>query len=178
LNNLMRSEHKQSAKVVALAWCLWVLVGAGWAGGAEDPGQETIGTLKAEMIFATDGDPGVLGHSAKGLSAEERERMEASMGKKFKDYRRLGVDRKPILRGYENWSSPMSGSEELMVSFEPKERVGADALRLDMELWQSKQKVLKTDPVLRKGKQLYIVGPKWRGGQLIIVLELVDLLPE
>ena len=65
-----------------------------------------------------------------------------------------------------------------MISFEPKERVGADALRLDMELWQSKQKVLKADPVMRKGKQLCIVGPKWRGGQLIIVVELIDLLPE
>ena len=168
----MRSMHKRSVTVVVLGWCLWALAGVAWA---EDPGKETIGTLKAEMIFATDGDPGVLGHSAKGLSAEEQERLEVAMRKKFKDYRRLGVDRKPILRGYENWSSPMSGSEELMVSFEPKERVGADALRLDMGLWQSKQKVLKTDPVLRKGKQLYIVGPKWRGGQLIIV---VDLLPE
>lgn len=175
MNNLMRSKHKQSVKMVALGWCLWALAGAAWA---EDPGKETIGTLKAEMIFATDGDPGVLGQSAKGLSAEEQERLEVAMRMKFKEYRRLGVDRKPILRGYENWTSPMSGSEELMVSFEPKERVGADALRLDMGLWQSKQKVLKTDPVLRKGKQLCIVGPKWRGGQLIIVLELVDLLPE
>ena len=150
------------------------------AGGvwADDPGQERIGTLKTELIFATNESVEHLGGSAKPLGEKEKERLETSLRKNYKFYRKLGVDRERILRGYENWSSPMTGSEVIMVSFEPKGRVGTDALRLEMELWQSKQKVLKTDSVLRMGKQLCIVGPKWRDGQLIIVLELVELLPE
>lgn len=145
---------------------------------AKDPGKEKIGTLKAQLIYASDGSVEDLGGSPKGLSDSEKELLESSIRKKFKEYRKLGEDQKKILRGYENWTSPMTGSEELMVSFEPRGREGNDGLRLDLEFWQSKRKVLKADPVLRKGKHLYIVGPKWRGGQLIIVLELVDLLAE
>jgi hypothetical protein len=145
---------------------------------ANDPGKEKIGTLKAQLIYATDENVEDLGESTKGLSDAEKKVLEESIRKKFKTYRMLGEDQAKILRGYENWTSPMRGSEELMVSFEPKGREGKDGLRLDLELWQSKRKVLKADPVLRKGKHLYIVGPKWRGGQLIIVLELVDLLKE
>lgn len=154
------------------------LLGLSAAGAAEDPGQEKIGMLEAQLLYATDGESDVLGRSAELLKADEQRHLEAAIRRSFKHYRRLGRDQSRILRGYENWTSPMRGSEELMVSFEPQERIGKDALRLDMEFWQSKQKVLKADPVLRKGKQLYIVGPKWRGGRLIIVLELVDLLPE
>ena len=40
------------------------------------------------------------------------------------------------------------------------------------------RKVLRTDPVLEKGKRVYILGPKWRDGHLIITVELVDLIPQ
>ena len=46
---------------------------------------------------------------------------------------------------------------------------------MDLELWQNKKMVLRTDPVLDKGKGVYILGPKWRGGHLIITVELVNL---
>jgi hypothetical protein len=169
-------------KINASRLALMAFLVLGWsqtrADEAEDPGQEKIGLLQAQLVYATNEDSEVLQSSSAELGGEERKRLEAAIRMKFKDYRKLGADRRKILRGYENWTSPMKGSEELMVSFEPKERVGKDALRLDMEFWQLKKKVMKTDPILQKGKQLYIVGPKWRGGRLIIVLELVDLLPE
>lgn len=180
-----RYFEKKSMRGAQASWhgilavvCWSLALFPGWAGAGGDPGKETIGSLKAELIFATNKDVSVLGRSAKRLTDKEQARMEAAMRQKFKEYRKLGVDRKPILRGYENWTAPMSGSEEIMVSFEPKGRIGKDALRLDLELWQSKQKVLKTDPILRKGKLICILGPRWRGGRLIIVLELIDLLEE
>jgi len=35
---------------------------------------------------------------------------------------------------------------------------------------------MKAGPTLEKGKPLYIFGPKWRGGRLLLAIELVELL--
>jgi hypothetical protein len=33
---------------------------------------------------------------------------------------------------------------------------------------------MKSDPVLQRGRPLLILGPKWRGGTLIIAVELIE----
>ena len=72
----------------------------------------------------------------------------------------------------------MAKSDAIMVSFQPQGRVGSGKLRMDLELWQQKQIVLRTDPVLEQGRRVYILGPKWRDGHLIITVELLDLIPQ
>ena len=144
-------------------------------GLAAEPGKEVIGTVLTELVFATDGSVESLGKRGDDLSKEESKKLQASKKLNFKSYRRLGNDRQPIWRAFENWSVPMKPSEELMVSFEPKGRVGKEALRLDLKLWLQRREVLSALPVLKKGQRLYILGPKWRGGHLIIGVELVDL---
>lgn len=148
------------------------------AGAAEDPGKEPIGEVQVDLLFGTDGDLEVLGRTAAKVEAAEERVLKGSKHLRFGAYAKLGSDRRPVLRGYENWAAPMGGSEEILVSFEPKGRVGADAVKMDLEFWQRKQKVLKTDPVLKVGKRLYIVGPKWRDGRLIIAIELLGLKAE
>ncbi len=142
---------------------------------AKDPGKDKIGEVKVDLIFGTNGDVGVLGRKVAGVGAAEEKVLKGSKHLSFAEYRKLGSDRKPVLRGYENWAAPMGGSEEILLSFEPKGQVGSNALKMDLEFWQRKQKVLKTDPVLRVGKRLYILGPKWRDGRLIIAIELLGL---
>lgn len=158
-----------------MAAAMMAVSGVGWAA---DPGKETIGEVKVDLIFGTDGDLKVLGRTVAKLGATEEKALAGSKHLHFAKYVKLGSDRKPILRGYENWAAPMGGSQEILLSFEPKGRVGDDALKMDLELWLRRQKVLKTDPVLRVGKRLYILGPKWRDGRLIISIELLELKAE
>jgi hypothetical protein len=45
-------------------------------------------------------------------------------------------------------------------------------MTLDVELWLSRKKILKTDARLEGKRPLYILGPEWRGGRLIIAVAL------
>lgn len=142
---------------------------------AEEPGKEEMGSVLTELIFATNGSVEDSGVRGKPLSAEEQKSLQSSGRLNFKSYLRLGSDQQPVWRAFENWSVPMRPSEEVMVSFEPKGKVGKDALRLDLKLWLQKREVLAAIQVLKKGERLRILGPKWRGGNLIIGIELVSL---
>jgi hypothetical protein len=47
-----------------------------------------------------------------------------------------------------------------------------DEVPLNLELWLSRKKILKSDISLRYGQPLYVLGPEWRSGRLIIAVEL------
>lgn len=70
----------------------------------------------------------------------------------------------------------MRGSEEILLSFEPNGEATDKGLILDLELWQSRRKVMKATQEMGPGKWLYIAGPKWRGGRLIVGVELVEFV--
>ena len=44
-------------------------------------------------------------------------------------------------------------------------------LRLNLQLWQDKNVLVKTETILRK-EPLFIAGPDWGDGRLIMVVEL------
>lgn len=140
-----------------------------------DMGQESIGKLRVSLIYGTDGD---VTQAGKSLAAPNAKQLE-SLGKltkiKFKHYRNLGEDTQPILRSYENWAKPLKGSKEILVSFQPRGEAIKGALTLDVEFWQSHKKILKGGISLKQAKPLYIQGPDWRGGKVIVVVELVSL---
>ena len=142
---------------------------------ADEPGKEVMGSVVTELLFATNGSLEAVKERGKELSEKEIKKLKASEKLAFKEYRRLGTDRQPIWRAFENWSVPMKPSEEIMVSFEPKGRFGKSGLQLDLKLWLQRREVLASLPVLMEGQRLYILGPKWRGGNLIVGIELVDL---
>mgnify|MGYP001827902605 CR=1 FL=1 len=163
-----------------MSWVLGALViwTLGGVSAAKDPGKEPVGQIQVDLIFGTDKDGSVLGSRGKRLGGDEEKRLKGSEHLKFGQYRFLGSAKREVLRGYENWAAPLGASEEILVSFEPKGRVGQRSVRMDLEFWQSRQKVLKTDPVMKVGKRLYILGPKWRDGRLIIAVELLSLKPQ
>lgn len=142
---------------------------------AEDPGRETVGEVNVEVYFATDGDPAVAGDKAKEVPAEEVKRLEAEQSLKFAHYRLLGSDRKPVYRSYENWAQPIHGSDEVLCRFEVESRVSPEALRLDLELWLSRKKILKSGVVVKVARPVLVLGPEWRGGRLIISVELASV---
>lgn len=147
----------------------------------KDTGKERVGQVKATLYIGTNEDIAKLGDKVKQSSPLDEATLKQlqSVGKlKFKHYRQLGQDTQPVFRSYENWLSPLKPSEEILLSFESRGRSTDGGLRLDLEFWQHRRKVMKSDPVLHKGRPLIILGPKWRGGHLIIAVELIELKAE
>lgn len=151
----------------AFAW-----LPAGLAGAPEDPGKSVVGTVSVTVYYATDGDAAAAGPKAAvvGKPLETRLRNEAKL--RFKHYRMLGEDTQPLFRSYENWAQPLKPSEEVLVMFEARSRPTKQATRLDLELWLSRKKILKTDVLLEGDRPLLVLGPEWRGGRLIIAVSL------
>ncbi len=141
---------------------------------AEDSGKEEVGILRATLYIGTDGDVAKLGDKVTKLDAATEKRLQSIEKMRFKHYRKLGTDKQPVFRSYENWLAPLKPAEEILLSYESRGRSDDGGMRLDLELWQHKRKVMKTDPVLKKGRPLLILGPKWRDGTLIIAVELVE----
>ena len=141
-----------------------------------DFGKEAIGHMQVQVYFATDGEPSVAGKELKKPSPAIEKKLKALRQTSFKHYRMLGMDRQPVFRSYENWLTPLKPSEELLLSFEPRGKAQSGRLMLDLELWQSRKKIMKAGPTLEKGKPLYIFGPKWRGGRLLLAIELIEIL--
>lgn len=145
----------------------------------KDTGKEKVGRLKATLYIGTDEDVAKLGdktNKAAPVDQATAKRFRSIPKMSFKHYRILGADAQAVFRSYENWVSPLKPSEEILLSFESRGRAEDGGLRLDLEFWQQRRKVMKSDPVLYLGKPLFILGPKWRGGTLIIAVELVELV--
>ena len=141
----------------------------------EDPGRAPIGSLQTILIYATDDDPSSAGAAAKELDAGTVSELKKTPKLGFDHYRMVGSDTQDILRGYENWATPIRPAKDILVRFEPRQRPAADKIQLDLEYWQGRRKIMATDPTLTVKKPLYISGPKWRKGRLILQVTVLEL---
>ena len=154
------------------------LLPTGLPGAPEDPGKTVVGEVTVTVYYATDGDAAAAGPKAKAVAkaGEKRRRNEEKL--RFKQYRLLGEDTQPLFRSYENWPQPPKPSEEVLVKFEARSRPTKQATHLDLELWLSRKKILKTDVLLEGDHPLLVLGPEWRSGRLIIAVSLAaDKIP-
>ena len=140
--------------------------------GAADPGRDVIGQVRVEVFFGTDEDPATAGPRAAAVDEETSKWLSAKEPLRFKHYRLLGSDSKPLYRSYENWAQPIAGSDEILCRFEVESRVSRERKRLDLELWLSRKKILKSGVVLGAGRPVLVLGPEWRNGRLIVAVEL------
>jgi len=138
----------------------------------DDPGRAEVGTLEVTVYYATNGDPSAAGDRAQKVPDEIVKRLGKVEHLKFLHYRALGAESQEIFRTYENWAQPLKPSDEILVRFEPSSKPKVDEVSLDLELWLSRKKILKTNALLKKGSPLYVLGPEWRGGRLIIAVAL------
>lgn len=155
----------------------WLALAAGLslAGGshaADDPGKAELGKVVVRVIHATNGDAAAAGKEAAALDKATEKRLRSEEKLRFKSYRLLGKDAQPLFRSYENWAQPLRPSDEVLVRFEARSRPTERATRLDLELWFGRKKILKSDVVLEGGRPLFVLGPEWRGGRLIIAVSL------
>jgi hypothetical protein len=151
---------------------LLFLAAAAATGEPKDPGKATIGKLDTSVLLGIDGDPAVAGKRALAVDEEMVRRLRSEKQLKFAHYRLLGSDRRGVFRSYENWAQPLEPSDEVLVRFEAQGDRSVEGLRLDLELWLSRKKILKTDALVTGDRPIFILGPAWRGGRLIVVLGL------
>lgn len=154
--------------------CLCLIAG-GSAFGLEDPGKARIGLVCVTVYHATDGDPGVAGKTTTPVPSETADRLRKEERLRFKSYRILGQDTQALLRSYESWAQPLKPSDEIMVRFEAMGRPFKGTAILDLELWLARKKTVKTNARLEGNRPLFVLGPEWRGGRLIIGVALAPL---
>lgn len=140
-------------------------------------GGATIGTLDVTVYYATNADPSAAGERAQTISEKMKTSLSATAGLRFTHYRAMGADSKPIFKSYENWVQPLKPSDEILIRFETRLQPAENEMPLNLDLWLSRKKVLKSDITLKSGQPLYILGPEWRGGRLIIAVELAPKKP-
>lgn len=135
---------------------------------AQDAGKEEIGKICVRLYYATNQAKVDEGSAvAEGIV----KRLQGIDELKFANYRELGSDTKPLFRSYENWAQPLQGRDEILVRFEAQEEPQPNAVLLGIELWLSREKVLKTQAKVTVKRPLYVLGPAWRDGRLIIAIE-------
>ena len=147
---------------------------AGAALALEDAGKEKLGLVRVTVYHATNGDPKAAGEKALPVAADVVERLKREERLRFKHYRMLGRDTQPLLRSYESWAEPLKPSDEVMVRFEAQGMPCKKSAVLDLELWLGRKKIVKTDTRLEGDKPLFMLGPEWRGGRLIIAVALAS----
>ena len=137
-----------------------------------DPGKTTIGRVDFTVYYATDGDPKIAGEKSSAVAKETETRLRGEERLRFKNYRVLGHETQPLFRSYENWAQPLRPSDEVLMRFEARSAPTREGSKVDLELWLSRKKILKTDVRLEGRRPLFILGPEWRGGRLIIGVAL------
>jgi hypothetical protein len=135
-------------------------------------GRDIIGEVTVTLIHACDQEKVEGLAKFKFLDDATKQRLIKDPRLKFAHYRVLGEDRKPLYRSYENWAKPMANTDDIMVRFEAQARPSKELTRLDMELWVSHKKILKTGAALTQDSPMYVLGPEWRQGRMIVIISL------
>lgn len=157
---------------------LLTLLSAAQVFGQTDSGKDVIGMVTVTVYHATNGDPAAAGARAKEVGAEVAKRLSSDERLKFASYRELGRDVKPLFRSDDSWAQPLAPSDEILVCLEAQSKASKESMRVDVELWLSRKKVLKTVATMEADKPLLVLGPEWRGGRLIVALELAPGRPK
>jgi hypothetical protein len=161
----MKFYHNHLYSIVVLSFFMTFMANA-------DRGKDMIGDVKVEVIYATNENLLSPDNSGKEVEPAMRERLRKEPRLNFKHYIKAGSDDKPLYRSYENWAQPLVPSDEVLLRFEAQARPSKEVTRLDIELWLSHKKILKTGAALSENKPLFILGPEWRSGKMILVIPL------
>lgn len=134
-----------------------------------DRGRESMGVVTVRLIHASDSSPSKVGPA---LDETLIQRLRKDTQLQFQHYRHLGQDQQTLYRSYENWLQPIKDSKDILLRFEALGTPSANLSRLDIELWLNQKKTLKTNTTLTHARPLFILGPAWRDGRLILMITL------
>lgn len=85
------------------------------------------------------------------------------------DFQLVGENSGSVYKEYECWIVPSKQLFLKVDSLGPHE--SASGIHLHLQLWQEEHVILKTDAILRR-QPVFIAGPQWGDGRLIMVLKL------
>ena len=136
------------------------------ARGEEEKKEEYLdSTFWGALIYAKNEG------SKSGVGGELEIKLKKAF-KAFKSFEFLGQHtQRNVFKEYVNWVVP---SEEINLGFESKGRIKNGGVKLLLKLWRKKKVLLKSDLSIFPDKPVMIMGPKWRDGKLIFVLELTS----
>lgn len=165
----------RSAASLALGFCLAVALtltltlGVATPLAAQDKGPPDAnakqdGKIWGALFFATDT---AVEEATEGPAKAITERLRKAFAEAH--FQLLGEHAQAIFSEYESWVVP---SKDLFLKIDSKGPVEeGEGMNLHLQLWREKNVLLKTDVVLRKSP-IFIRGPKWGDGYLIMVIEL------
>jgi hypothetical protein len=133
--------------------------------------HSTDGSVWGALVFATNSADKLTGEGADMPAHAEGLEDRLAKALPWSHFEVLGQHTQDVLRQYETWVVP-SGEFYLKVDSKGPEPTGG--LNLHIQFWRGDQVLVKTDTLLRMERPLFITGPKWREGQLIFVLSLVE----
>lgn len=87
----------------------------------------------------------------------------------FQHFHLIGRHTQKVFKEYESWVVP---SQDLCLKMDSRGPAEGGGVNLHLQLWQDKRVLVKSDTVIRKGRPVFLGGPKWRGGRLIFVVVL------
>ena len=111
--------------------------------------------------------------SNSGEKSTVDDELEKKLKQAFKGMRYFQLlgqhTQKNVFKEYVNWVVP---SPEINLAFESKGKIKDNGVKLLLKLWRKKKVLLKSDLTIFPDKPVMIMGPKWREGRLIFVLDL------
>ena len=159
------NAHPLPLPILLLACCGFAL-GASAQDSKANPNAKQDGKIWGALYFATDSEI----NEANESTAEAKAIVER-LGKAFeeKHYQLLGEHIQAIFSEYESWVVP---SKDIFLKIDSKGPAKeGKGINLHLQLWRDKNVLLKTDVILRD-TPIFIRGPKWGDGYLIMAIEL------
>jgi hypothetical protein len=105
----------------------------------------------------------------KSLGAEALKALRERLGKAYqhKHFQLLGRHTQMVFKEYESWVVP---SKELCLKLDSRGPIADGGVNLNIQLWQEKKVLVKSEAPLKPDQPILIGGPAWRQGRLIFVL--------
>jgi hypothetical protein len=168
---------KRYTKLISWFAVLWVAVMHSLSAQTDESKNQTTNEIMAQLrvtIFLGTHEA-TYSHNCnlKEVSSEELSRLNNQQHFNFKYYKKLGEDTQPIYKNKENHAKPLCYCEEIMIQFEPISPWHNQQINIDLELWIHKQKVLKAITPMKREHCVFLQGPKWRKGTIIIEVSVL-----
>jgi hypothetical protein len=151
--------------LLVLACCGFAIVTS--AQDANDnPDAKQDGKIWGALYFATDSE---IEKAEPGTEKTKATLEKLAKAFEEKHYQLLGEHTQAIFSEYESWVVP---SKDIFLKIDSKGPAKeGKGINLHLQLWRDKNVLLKTDVVLRD-TPIFIRGPKWGNGYLIMAIEL------
>ncbi len=130
----------------------------------QSPDAKQDGQIWGALFFGTNGE---VEEATEGKAKAITDRLRKAFDETH--FQLLGEHTQAIFSEYESWVVP---SKDIFLKIDSKGPAkDGEGINLHLQVWREKNVLVKTDVVLRKDP-IFIRGPKWGDGYLILAIEL------